>query len=126
MQVACGFVPVSAIDQIIPVRNLVIDGAPGGSSGDRARAVAVRHAAVHAACCLLTDFLFGKRQDKFVPMPYALRDRLIVAILTPDFQKSSDFTHTSSAACIVAAFSLAIPASARRYSTGITLRNSGR
>ena len=59
-------------------------------------------------------------------MLYALRDRLIVAVLALDFQKPGDLTHTYSAACIVAAFSFAISASARRYSTGITLRNSGR
>ena len=50
----------------------------------------------------------------------ALRDRLVVAILTLDFQKASDLAHLYSAACIAAAFSLAMSASARRYSTGIT------
>ena len=43
-----------------------------------------------------------------------------------DLEKTGDLAHTYSAACIVAAFSFAISASARRYSTGITLRNSGR
>ena len=88
--------------------------------------MAIRHAAIHAARRLVPDILFRQRQHEFVPMLYALRDRLVVAILTLDFEKPGDLTHTYSAACIVAAFSLAISASARRYSTGITLRNSGR
>src|SRR4029079_9861422 len=49
MQVARGFVPISAIDQIVPVRDLVVDGATGGRAGDAARAVAIRHATDHAA-----------------------------------------------------------------------------
>ena len=69
----------------------------------------------------------GQRQHEFVPMLDALRDRLVVAVLALDFEKAGDLAHTYySAACIVAAFSFAISASARRYSTGITLRNSGR
>src|SRR5215831_2641708 len=126
MEVARGFLPVSSIDEIIPVRNLIIDGTPCGRASDTACAVAVRHSAVHATRCLFPDLLFGKRQDKFTPMFYPLRDRLIVAVLALDFQKPGDLAHTYSAACIVAAFSFAISASARRYSTGITLRNSGR
>ena len=88
--------------------------------------MAIRHAAIHAPRRLVADIFFRKRQHEFVPMLYAFRDRLIVAILALDFQKPGDLTHTYSAACIVAAFSFAISASARRYSTGITLRNSGR
>jgi hypothetical protein len=47
-------------------------------------------------------------------------------IVAFDLEKTGDIPHTYSAACIVAAFSFAISASARQYSTGITLRNSGR
>lgn len=126
MQIARGFVPISAVDQIVPVRDLVVDGATGGRTGNATCAVAIRHATVHAARRLLANLLFGKRQDEFTPMFDALRDRLIVAILAFNFQKAGDLTHTYSAACIVAAFSFAISASARRYSTGITFRNSGR
>ena len=126
MQVARGFFPVAAIDEVVPVRNLVVDRATCRRTGDAAGAVTIGYAAIHAARRLFADFLFRQRQQEFVPMLHALRDRLIVAILTLDFEKPSDLTHTYSAACIVAAFSLAISASARRYSTGITLRNSGR
>ena len=50
----------------------------------------------------------------------------IIAIMVFDLEKTGDLAHSYSAACIVAAFSFAISASARRYSTGITLRNNGR
>src|SRR5215467_8461479 len=126
MEVARGFRPGSAIDEIIPVRNLIVDRTPCRRAGNAARSVAVGHSTIHAARRLFANLLFGKRQDKFAPMLYPLRDRLIVAVLALDFQKPGDLTHTYSAACIVAAFSFAISASARRYSTGITLRNSGR
>ena len=88
--------------------------------------MAIRHAAIHAARGLLAQLLLGQRQHEFVPMLDALRDRLVVAVLALDFEKAGDLAHLYSAACIAAAFSFAISASARRYSTGITLRNSGR
>src|SRR5215470_4335594 len=125
MQVARGFIPVSAIDQIVPIRDLIVHGAAGGRAGNAARTMAIGHTAVHAARCLLADFPFRERQDKFMPMLYALCDRLVVAVLTLNFQKPGDLAHTYSAACIVAAFSFAISASARRYSTGITCGNAG-
>jgi len=57
--------------------------------------------------------------------PQDARSR-IIAIVVFDLEKTGDLAHSYSAACIVAAFSFAISTSARRYSTGITLRNNGR
>jgi hypothetical protein len=51
-----------------------------------------------------------------------LLDRQIVAVVTFELEKTGDLTHRYSAACSDA---FAISASARRYSTGITLRNIG-
>src|SRR4249920_592488 len=126
MEIACRLVPVATINQVIPIRDLVVHRAAGRRAGDTIGAVAIRHAAIHAARGLLADFLFGEREHELVPMLHAFGDRLIVAVLALDFQKPGDLTHAYSAACIVAAFSFAISASARRYSTGITLRKSGR
>src|SRR5262245_14124479 len=94
MQIARGFLPVAAVDQIVPVRNLVVDRAAGRRAGDAAGAMTIGHATIHAARGLIAKFLFRKRQDEFAPMLHALRDRLIVAILTLDFQKPGDLTHT--------------------------------
>src|ERR1700755_3133885 len=126
MQVARRFRPMAAIDQIVPVRNLVVYRAARGRAGDAALAVTVGHAAIHAARGLRADILIRQRQHELVPMLDAFRDRLIVAVFAFDFQKPGDLTHTYSAACIVAAFSFAMSASARRYSTGITFLNRGR
>src|SRR5581483_6845128 len=120
VQVARRLVPVAAIDEVVPVRDLVVDRAAGRRIGDDVGAVAIGHAAIHAARGLLAHRRFRKRQHEFVPMLHALRDRLVVAVLTFDLEKAGDLAHTYSAACIAAAFSLAISARARRYSTGIT------
>ncbi len=57
VQVARGFFPVAAIDQIVPVRNLVVDRAAGRHVGKKLGAVAVGHAAIHAARGLIAHFL---------------------------------------------------------------------
>src|SRR3974390_2183606 len=93
VQVASGLFPVVAIDQVVPVGNLVVDGAAGGRAGDTGHPVAIGHPAVHAARRLVADFFFRQRQHKLVPMLDALRDRLVVAVLTLEFKKTGDLTH---------------------------------
>src|SRR5262245_59547780 len=90
MQIARRFVPVAAVDEVVPVRDLVVDGTARRHASDAAGAVAVGYAAIHAARCLVPDFLFRQRQHEFVPMLHALRDRLIVAIFTLNFEKPGD------------------------------------
>src|SRR5215510_5951417 len=94
MQIARSFLPVAAVDEIVPVRNLVVDRAAGRRAGDAAGAMTIGHATIHAARGLIAQLLFRKRQHEFAPMLYALRDRLIVAILTLDFKKSGDLAHS--------------------------------
>src|SRR5262245_2703541 len=94
MQIASGVLPVTAIDQIVPVRNLVVDRAAGRRAGDAAGAMTIGHATVHAASGLIAEFIFRKRQHELAPMLHALRDRLIVAIVPLDFQKPGDLTHS--------------------------------
>src|SRR5450631_1306885 len=95
MQIARGLVPMVAVDEIVPVRNLVVDRAAGGRAGDAAGAVAIGHAAVHAARGLVADFLFRQRQHEFVPMFDPLRYRRVFAIVPLDFEKTGDLTHTT-------------------------------
>src|SRR5207302_1550964 len=86
-------------------------------------AVAIGDAAIHAACRLRAHFRLGQRQHEFAPMLDAFLDRLVMALIALVFEEAGDLAHSYSAACIVRAFS--ISASARRYSSGITLRNMG-
>ena len=76
VQVARGLVPMAAIDQIVPVRNLVVHRAAGGRAGDAAGAVAIGHAAIHAARSLVADVLVRQRQHEFVPVLDTLLDRV--------------------------------------------------
>src|SRR5688500_4504561 len=121
VQVARGLVPLAAINEVVPVRDLVVDRAAGRLIGDEIGAVAIRDAAVHAARRLLAHLRLGKRQHELTVMLHALRDWLVVAVVTLEFEEAGNLAHYS-AACIAAA-SFASSASARRYSTGMTLRN---
>src|ERR1700730_10494154 len=114
VQILRGLLPVPAIDEVVPVGDLVVH---------RATGVAIGHAAIHAARGLRPVLLLGKRQDEFAPVLDALLDRLIMAVVALEIEETRNLSHSYSAACIVRAFS--ISASARRYSTGITLRNIG-
>ena len=86
-----------------------------------------------AACFLVSSS--GSGSDELVPMLDARVDRLVVAVFAFVLEETGDLAHPPlqstiliacvySAACMVRAF--AISASARLYSTGITLRNFGR
>src|SRR4029450_6038008 len=94
MQIARGFLPVAAVDQVVPVLNLVVDRAAGRRAGDATCAMTIGHATIHAARGLIAEFLFRKRHHEFAPMLHALRNRLIVAIFTLDFKKPGDLAHT--------------------------------
>ncbi len=87
-QIARGLFPVAAIDEIVPVRDLVVD---------RAAVVTIRNAAIHAARGLLARFLFRQRQDEFAIIPDPLLDRRVIAILAFEFEKAGDLTHVDQA-----------------------------
>ena len=124
VQVARGLFPVAVVDEIVPVRDLIVDRAARRAGRERAGAHAIGHAAIHAARGLRDVVLLGHRQHEFAPMAHALRDRLVVAVLALVFEKTRDLAHCRAlySAAIAADFS---SLSARRYSTGITLRNFG-
>src|SRR4051812_46348497 len=84
VEVARGFLPVAAIHQVVPVRDLVVH---------RTAGVAIGNAAIHAARGLLRILLVGQREDEFAPMPDALLDRLVVTVAALEFEKAGDLAH---------------------------------
>ena len=93
VQVARGFVPVAAIDQIVPVRDLVVDRTAGRRIGEELRAMAIGHAAIHATRRLVAHFLFRQRQNELMPMLDTLLDRRVFAVVAVDFEKPGDLAH---------------------------------
>ncbi len=87
MQVPDRLFPVVVVDEIVPVRNLVVHRAAG-------RAVAIGDATVHAARGLFLHFRVRHRDREFAEMTDAIRRRLILRHLPVDFQKPCYLTHT--------------------------------
>ncbi len=93
VQVARRLFPVAGVDQVVPVRDLVVDRAAGRRAGDGVGAVAVGHAAVHAARRLLADVLLRQRQHEFLVIANALLDRQVVPIVALELEETRDLTH---------------------------------
>ena len=90
VQVLRRLFPVAAIDEIVPIGDLVIDGA--------AR-MAKRNAAIHTAARLLFEVALWQRHHKFVIVLHALFDRLVLAVGAVEFQKSCRLAHVVSCSC---------------------------
>ena len=86
MQVARGLLPVAGIDEVVPVRNLVMHRAAG-------RAMAIGYAAVHAARGLACHLLLGQGQGEFPEVPDTVGRRLVLLVLPVDLEKACDLTH---------------------------------
>src|SRR3981081_3189903 len=95
MQILSRFLPVPAIDEIVPVGDLVVHRAAGMTIG---------HAAIHAARGLRAVLLLGQRQDELAPVLDALLDRLVVTVVALELEETRDLAHSYSAACMVCAF----------------------
>ena len=61
--------PQSPVNQIIPLRDQIIDGAAGGHPAQQSAGVAVRRAAIHTARPLDLQFFIRKMKVKFLPIP---------------------------------------------------------
>src|SRR5262249_26241046 len=72
VQVARRGLPVARVDEVVPIRDLVVD---------RAAGVAIRDAAIHAARRLVARLFLRQRNDEFAPMAHALLDRRVVAVV---------------------------------------------
>jgi len=93
VQVARGFFPVVLIDQIVEIRNLVVDRAARRARRHRAGAVAIGNPAIHAARGLVAGILLAQRDDELTKALHALGDRLIFAIAPLDLQKTCNLAH---------------------------------
>src|SRR5690606_8046254 len=86
MQIADRVVPVALVDEVVPVGNLVVNRATS-------RAMAIGHAAIHAARRLLLDLLVRHRQRELPKMPDAVGSRLVLVYLPVDFEKTRYLAH---------------------------------
>src|SRR6185437_4669993 len=93
VQRARGLFPVAVIDEVVPVGDLVVDRAAGRAGLNRAGAVAVGNAAVHAARGLIARFLFAQRNHELVEVLQALGDRLVLAVVPFDLKKTRNLSH---------------------------------
>ena len=84
VQVVGRRLPVVVIDQVVPVRDLVID---------RAAIVTERDAAIHAARGLTFDVALLQRDDELVVVPDPVARGLVGPVLTLDLEKSGDLPH---------------------------------
>src|SRR4029079_13057704 len=84
VEIARGFLPVAAIHQVVPVRDLVVY---------RTAGVTIRNVAIHAARGLVRILLVGQGEDEFAPMPDALLDRLVVTVAALELEKAGDLAH---------------------------------
>src|SRR5947209_19970503 len=86
MQVADRFVPIAAIDQIVPIRDLVIH---------RTAVVAIGNAAIHAARGLVARGFLAERDDELAVMANAIGGRRIAPVAAIDFEEARYLTHSA-------------------------------
>src|SRR5208282_903422 len=89
-QIARRLLPVAAVDEVVPVRNLVVD---------RAAVVTIRDAAVHAARRLIAGRLFAQRKNELPIMANSVRGRGVAPVRPIDFQKTRHLAHARSFPC---------------------------
>ncbi len=85
--------PLVAIDQIVPVRDQVVD---------RTALVAERNAAIHAARGLLAHLRPWQRLDEFVPVLATRFGLFVAAVVALDFQKAGGLAHVYSGSRLTA------------------------
>src|SRR5487761_1913846 len=88
VQVARGLFPVALVDQIVEIRNLVVDRAARGARLPRAGAVAIGNAAIHAARGLVAGVLLAQGNDEFAIALDAFGNRRVFAVVPVDLQKT--------------------------------------
>src|SRR5215831_5803983 len=76
--------PLVAVDEIVPVRDQIVD---------RAALVTERDAAIHAARRLLTVLRLRQRLDELLPAAAADIRLIIASVLALDLEKSGGLTH---------------------------------
>ncbi len=86
MEVADRLFPIVVIDQIVPVRDLVVH-------GTARRAVTVGNTAIHTARRLLPHLGIRHRNGEFAEMADTIRCGLILSHLPVDLQKTCNLAH---------------------------------
>ena len=90
-----GQLPLAVIDQIVPLRDEVVQRAAGGHAADHHARLAEGNTAVHAARRLGLLLLAGEPDVKFVEIFHALQRRHIRAGLARIIDKSCCLTHNA-------------------------------
>jgi len=65
--------PLSTRDEVVPVRNQIVEWTTGSRTIEQFTGVTEWYAAIHAAATLLTQRGFGEMRVKLVPIMNALR-----------------------------------------------------
>ena len=84
VQVARRLLPLAMIDEIIPVRDLIVH---------RTAVVTIGNAAVHAARGLVLRRFFRQRNDEFVVVAHAIGGGLVLAILPINLEEAGHLAH---------------------------------
>jgi hypothetical protein len=90
------FMPEAAIDEVVPLRDEVVNGATGGHSAEENAGVAERDAAIHAARALLAELGFVQMQVKLVPVANAFEGWPVERQFAQIFYESSGLAHLRS------------------------------
>ncbi len=91
VQIAGGFLPIRMIDEIVPVGDLIID---------RAAAVAIGNAAIHAARRLILRRLFRERDHELLIVANSVGCGRIAPVAPVDFQESCHLAHENPSAAL--------------------------
>ena len=86
MKIAGRLLPIGAVDEIVPIWDLIVD---------RATAVAKRDAAIHAARRLILGRFLGKRDHEFLVMTNPVGRRRIAPVAPVDFKEAGYLAHPS-------------------------------
>src|SRR5271169_1543289 len=112
--------PLVPVDQVIPVRNDVVDGAARLAEG---------YAAIHAACTLTSRLLILEPEDELAVVAHPLPDRLRNLLDALKLHETGDLAHHAVSLCLLSTALSALTCArycspnARRYSCGNTLTN---
>ena len=86
VEVARRLLPVARVDEVVPVRDLVVDRAAGAR-------VAIGDAAVHAARRLPADILLVQRQRELAEMADPVAGELVLLLLAVELEETRDLAH---------------------------------
>ncbi len=91
--------PEPAVDQVVPLRDHVVDRAARGHAADQLAGVAERHAAVHAARALLAQALLLQVRVELVPVADPLQRRAVDRQFAQVFDESGWLAHRRLLSC---------------------------